>query len=204
LTEISNLATCINDTLRNQTSFRRLTYSCQDGEPLVPPSASLQPQSYTAPLLPRSPKISAFSEQSLKKPSIELRYIPPYQVKPWSKGVPTKFETNFITLGALHFTPSYIDLDADPIEMQVVKDVDALNICIAEALSQEHGVHLFSIGEIIKGWELGQAVGGRYNRETRGQGMELVTSCIRIGVVCVTYCVQIFFVDSVLGSRSNQ
>ncbi|KAJ3011946.1 UNVERIFIED_CONTAM: Pyridoxal-dependent decarboxylase domain-containing protein 1 [Siphonaria sp. JEL0065] len=108
---------------------------------------------------------------------IELRYIPPSQVSQWKVGDSALVQEPFVGLGGLHFTPSYLDLEAEPIDEGVVKDLDALNECLAEALAGEDSV-VFTKGVIGKGWTGGAVeVGG-----AQKGGIGKVRSCVRVGM----------------------
>ncbi|KAJ3240222.1 hypothetical protein HDU81_004359 [Chytriomyces hyalinus] len=103
--------------------------------------------------------------------SYELRYIPPSSVTAWK---PSASEGAFIALGGLHFTPSYLNLETDHIDPQVVRDLDALNLCLAEALEQDPLLgNVCSKGAINKSYvEESQSVGG----------LAMIQTCIRIGM----------------------
>ncbi|KAJ3038276.1 hypothetical protein HDU99_010320, partial [Rhizoclosmatium hyalinum] len=111
-------------------------------------------------------------ESLVSKPEfcVELRYIPPSKVLPF-RNAQTTDDQPFIGLGGIHFTPSYLELEADPIDPGVVKDLDALNECMADALASDHET-IFSRGIISKSW----------NPDARG-GLSKITRCIRIGTI---------------------
>ncbi|TPX75908.1 hypothetical protein CcCBS67573_g02819 [Chytriomyces confervae] len=109
--------------------------------------------------------------QASSNSSYELRYIPPSSVAAWK---PSASEGAFIALGGLHFTPSYLNLETDHIDPQVVRDLDALNLCLAEALELDPLLgNVCSKGAINKSYvEESQSVGG----------LAMIQTCIRIGM----------------------
>ncbi|KAI8619567.1 hypothetical protein BC830DRAFT_744766 [Chytriomyces sp. MP71] len=111
---------------------------------------------------------------------IELCYIPPSSVSVWPSAAGSVQEDEaWVGLGGLHFTPTYLNLFAEHVDAVVVKDVDALNICLAEALADEQADGIYSKGVVKKEWMEEKVDIGAF---------ALVKTCVRVGNVSGRCC----------------